>query len=267
MTVDTDFNRDRWGRPLIPVEGRMKPVPYARPSSLGKVLSDDTQLNKWLQRQVVYGLSKTRSLQVLATSVRDPQSDRDKLTEIVNRSLDAAGSSSAADYGTSVHACLEAILLGEDIERFPDEVAEYAWVALNLLHDAGFTPMLSEQAVINDEIQSAGTFDVLAHDSDYQPYIFDLKTSKTTAPQYSALSWAVQLATYAYAESLFDLETFERTEWEAAPSLSVAYVIHVPSDDITKASLIPLDIEAGYRAAKLAVTVRKARKHKFILPL
>ena len=43
-------------------------------------------------------------------------------------------------------------------------------------------------------------------------------------------------------------------------------MIHVPSDDVEKASLIRLDIEAGYRAALLANTVKRCRKHKFIDP-
>ena len=68
------------------------------------------------------------------------------------------------------------------------------------------------------------------------------------------------------AENLYDLETQERREWDAAPSLERAYVIHVPSDNIEKASLIKLDIEAGYRAALLANTVKNCRKHKFIDP-
>ena len=268
MTETLDFKRDRWGRPLIPdAEGKlMKPTPYQRPSSLGKVLSDDTQLSKWLQRQVVWGLAKSRPLQMLASSVRDPNSDRDKLSEIVSRALEAAGSSSGADYGTSVHACVEAMLTGGDLAMFPDDTSKAADVALNLVYDKGFTPMLVEQAVVNDEIGCAGTFDLLCHDQDYQVYIFDLKTSKSTAPRYSALSWAVQLSVYAYAENLYDLETQERVEWEAAPSLEKAYVIHVPSDSIEKASLIKLDIEAGYRAALLANTVKNCRKHKFIDP-
>lgn len=264
--TDLDFPRDRWGRPLIPdAEGRlMKPVPYQRPSSLGKVLTDDSALNKWLQRQVIYGMSISRPLQMLATSVKDPNADRNKLNEIASRALEAAGSSNAADYGTSVHACVEAMLTDPDsLSRFPDEVLRSAEVAMTLLHEAGFTPMLSEQAVVNEEIQAAGTFDILAHDSEYQPFIFDLKTSKAGALKYSGLSWAVQLSTYAYAEYLYDIETQTRFEWDAAPSLEVAYVIHVPSDDISQASLVALDIEAGYRAALLANTVKRVRKHKF----
>lgn len=267
MTTLIDFKRDRWGRPLIPdAEGRlMKPLPYQRPSSLGKVLTDDSALTKWLQRQVAYGMSVNPHLQMLASSVTDPNQDRDKLNEIVQRALESAGSSNAADYGTSVHACVQAMLEGGDLDRFTPEVKNYADVALSLVHDAGFTPMLSEQPIVNDDLECAGTFDMLAHDSEYQPFIFDLKTSKSTAPRYSALSWAVQLSVYAYAEWLWDLDAESRFEWDTPPSLEKAYIIHVPSDNIDKASLIRLDIEAGYRAAKLASTVKRARKHTFIL--
>ena len=269
MTEVLDFKRDRWGRPLIPdAEGRLlKPVPYQRPSSLGKVLTDDSALTKWLQRQVAYGMSVNPHLSLLASSVKDPTQDRDKLNEIVTRALESAGSSNAADYGTSVHACVQAMLEGDDLDRFTDEVKRYADVALTLVHDAGFTPMLSEQPIVNDELEAAGTFDMLAHDQEYQPFIFDLKTSKASAPRYSALSWAVQLSVYAYAENLWDLDTQTRFEWDTPPSYEVAYIIHVPSDNIDKAALIKLDIEAGYRAAKLASTVKRARKHTFILPL
>lgn len=257
----SDFNRDRWGRPLIP-RGTVT-VPYSRPSSLGKVLTDDTALSKWAQRMVVYGMSKNRSLQTLATSVKSP-GDYKTLTEIASRAIDTAGGSTGTDHGTAVHACIEAILHGDEIEHYPDHVQAAAWRGLELLSDAGFTVMLAEQACVNDALETAGTFDLLCHTKDYQPVIVDTKTSKESAPKYSALSWAVQLACYAYSESLWDFDTQSRRDWQAPPSLEVAYVLHIPSDNLEAASIIPLDIEAGFRAAKLADTVKLVRKHKFI---
>ncbi len=260
-----DFPRDRWGRPLVsdPQGKSMKPLPYQRPSSLGKVLDDDSALTKWKLRQTVYGLSRNPYLQAQAAGAA--QDDSATLNDIVQRSMDAAGSSNAADYGTSVHACVSAMLNGEDVAHYPADVKQYADRALMLLHEAGFEPLLSEQSVVNDDLQTAGTFDLLVHNRDYQVFIADLKTSKATAPKYSALSWAVQFACYGYSENLYDLDTQTRHEWDTPPSLHVAYALHVPSDNIDKAAIIPVDIEAGYRAALLANTVKQARKHKFIV--
>jgi hypothetical protein len=266
-SVTVDFDRDRWGRPLVtdPEGKAMKPLPYQRPSSLGKVLSDDSALTQWKLRQVAYGLGGNPHLQGLLATVRDPQQERDKLNDIVTRALDSAGSNQAADYGTTVHACVNTMLEGGDVERFTAGVREYADKALMLMHDSGFTPLLSEQAVVNDELQAAGTFDLLAHNSQYEVFVFDLKTSKEHAPKYSALSWAVQFACYAYSENLYDLDRWQRIEWDTPPSLTVAYALHVPSDNLDAASIVPVDIEQGYRAALLANTVKKARKHKFIV--
>lgn len=266
-TETVDFKRDRWGRPLIEVEGLMKPLPYTRPSSLGKVLTDDTALSKWAQRMVVFGMANNRNLQLLATTVKNPDQEKSKLTEIVERALDTAGSHDAANYGTGVHACIADMLEGGDYERYPSDVIEYAAAALSLLEDEGYDVELVEQAVVNDELQSAGTFDfLLRHRKTGQHYIGDTKTSKAQALKYSGLSWATQLAVYARAEWLWDQDEQQRHPWGTPPSPEVGIIVHVPSDALDKAKLVYLDLDGGYRAALLSNTVKQARKHKFILP-
>lgn len=266
MTDTIDFNRDRWGRPLIPVDGQMKPLPYSRPSSLGKVLTDDTALSKWMQRQIIYGMANNRQLQILATTIKDPEQDKAKLTEIADRALETAGSSNAADYGTGVHACVAEMLEGGDYTRYPSDVQQYAHRVLELIDEAGYDPILVEQAVVNDEIQSAGTFDfLLQRRRDGQCVIGDTKTSKAHAPKFSGLSWAVQLGVYANAEWLFDLDTQTRYRWDTPPSTDEALIVHVPSDNLDAARLITLDVARGYDAAMLSNTVKRARKHNFIV--
>ena len=277
-----DFDRDRYGRPVIPHPTKVgETVPYSRPSSIGKVLSDNSALQSWGQRLVAFGFIKNPDLYNLAKeTIHDHEQQRDELNMLVADALDAAGANDAASHGTKTHQCLEdtikanrfGILNPDTVDKYISKIpAKYKGVtrqaaekAIRLLADNQLTPISSETPCISDRFEAAGTYDLLLHNNiTGEYYIGDLKTSKTTAIRYSGLSWAVQLAIYADATP-YNLTTEQREPRDIDVEQDIAYVIHVPSDDIEKTQLVAVDTFAGATAAGIALRVKKARKYKYL---
>lgn len=260
----TDFPRDRWGRPLIVPPGGGKPVPYARPSTLAKTLSDPSALTAWIKRQTAYGLSRRPDLVALAATVTDPADDagRKTLTDVTDRAMEASASSAKADIGTAIHACVEQRLLGLPTSHYPADIRAKADQVARLLDAAGLTPAGTEMQLVNDELQTAGTTDLLLDGSRGGRFIGDLKTSGVNAPKYAGIEWAIQLACYAGAVP-YSPHHSGRYDWpdRIAPNQDVALIVHVPQTDHAPV-LWRVDLRAGHAAAELARQVRATRKHK-----
>lgn len=259
----TEIDRDRWGRPLIIPEGGGDPIPYVRTSTLAKSLDDQSNLMTWTARMTAVGLALSPHLMdrvaSLANKHTDPVTDaRRDLNGIVKDAKLAAGGSSAADVGTALHEMTEVIDSGQELKiiggRWTAHLDAYVEATKHL-------EMLEmETFVVNDELQSAGTFDRLVRLPDGRVVVADLKTGKSDADY--PLGVATQIAIYANG-SRYNPETAERTPLHADLDLSVGLLIHLPSKATpARCSLYDLDLLRGYEAAREAVAVRGIRSWK-----
>ncbi len=259
-TPPTEVPRDRYGRPLIIPPGGGEPVPYTRVSTLAKTLDDQTLLTAWKQRKTAEGLVRrpdllTRIAGTLANG--DPDSDwptKRALNAVCREALEAAGASKGASSGTGLHSLTEAIDRGEEPLFVPPGDASRldAYRAAT----ADYTAVDAETFVVCDELGAAGTFDRLWLCPDGKLRIGDLKTGKSEA-DYPG-STATQLA--LYVQSLrYDPATGERALLHPDLDLTTGLLIHMPATT-GGCTVIPLDLDAGWADAQLAVQVLASRK-------
>ena len=108
--------RDRWGRPLIPNLNGGPATGYTRVTTISEVQADRFNLEKWLQRQTVFGLTLNPSLLTFAQRATDnkTKANKDLLNGIVEDAHKSAKSSQRAEEGTSLHDIL--YRLGEHVK-------------------------------------------------------------------------------------------------------------------------------------------------------
>lgn len=248
----TDFNRDRWGRPLIiPAEGG-KPVAYSRFSSHGQCLEDKFALEKWKLRTAARGFVNRADL--FAQVAACPIDDTKRIDQLVGQALEAGGSSVGAGLGTALHEFAERIDLGDiTIDDVPaprgHDIAAY--LSEISAHRLTVMPDLIECRLVNDELRLAGTADRFYRRTDGRLVCADLKTGKAIG--HNPLAYVVQLAAYANSV-LYDIETGTRTPIGDI-DLTTGLIIHVPSGK-AKCHILEVDLQAGLEAARLATNVR-----------
>lgn len=249
-----DWRRDRYGRPLVRHPDTGKQVPYTRPTTLAKALSDMDGLMKWSNRMTALGLAQRQDLLLrVAAAGGDDKRELDRLCE---QAKEAAASSSGANLGTALHKLTERIDLGEDVRApkpFDLDLEAYEMA----LGNAGvkIVPGMVEISLVCDEVQAAGTADRLVAINGNH-YVADLKTGGFLAWQ----EYALQLAIYAHSVP-YDLTADERRDWPHPPSQDKALIIHLPAGS-GRCDLYWLDIARGWRAVKAALWVREWRKTK-----
>lgn len=269
----TDIQRDRWGRPLITPPGDHRPVGYTRVSTLAKALDDLNNLMAWQCRKTIEGLLRRPDLLTEAAGILangDPDNDwptKRDLNNVAERAREAAGASKGSTAGTGFHALTEAHDHGRPPAFVPpadvDRLRKYVEATAHL-------EMLDiECFVVNDEIRAAGTFDRLVRDRNTgRVMVADLKSGKSEAAY--PLSTTIQLATYANS-SRYDAETEERSPLHPDLDLTTGLLIHLPppeSDPFDgpaepRCDVIPLDLERGWEAARLAARIHhEVRKWK-----
>lgn len=254
-TPAPEVARDRYGRPLIIPKGGGKPTAYTRCTTYIDVLEDKYNLQKWMQRQVALGLSQRPDL---LTSVIAHHDNKRELDSICEKAREAAGSSSAATNGTSVHSFTEVLDRGGDI---PAHLPAPVKASLDA-YAAATAPLKAahiEQFTVLDTLKIGGTPDrIVKVDGDL--VIADIKTGSI---EWGALKIAMQMAIYARSW-LYDPATGARTAHGA--DLTKALIIHLPAVDDpadAKCELHWIDIEAGWQAVRVATDVREQRRIKF----
>jgi hypothetical protein len=211
---------------------------WTRPSTLAKALDDNGALIKWTARMTALGMARSADLTALA-STHKPE-DRKALDNIVDQALVRAQSAQGANMGTAVHQATYDHDMGRDVSHLPEFL----------------------RGKVKDEFGCAGTLDRI-----YQglntTVVGDLKTSRSSAATYSAVSWAIQIAVYSTGVPVVD---GQRCEWKdlgiEPPSQNKGAVVHLPSDDDAADTLWLVDLEMGRRLAGLCLQVRTARKFK-----
>lgn len=250
----SEIARDRYGRPLIVPPNGGKPVAYTRVSTMAKALDDLNQLMLWKQRKVAEGLLRrpdllTRVAGAIANG--DPDTDwatKKDLNAICGEATEAAGSSKGSSAGTGFHALTEAVDRGEEPAFIPP--ADEARLDAYRQATTHLKPLGAEVFVVCDELQVAGSFDRLWLCPDVMVRVGDLKTGKSEADY--PLATAIQIATYANSQR-YNVETGERTPLAENLDLTTGLLIHMPPKG--GCEVIPLDIELGWRAARLAAEV------------
>lgn len=253
-----DFNRDRWGRPLIvPADGG-KPVAYARFSSHGQCLEDRFALEKWKLRTSARGFVNRADL--FAQIAACPVDDTKRIDQLVNLALEAGGSTVGAGLGTALHEFAERIDLGHiGIDDVPAPWGHDIAAYLQMIADQQLVviPELVECRLVNDELRLAGTADRFYRRPDGTLVCADIKTGKTIG--HNPLAYIVQLAAYANS-ALYDIETGERTPINNV-DLGTGLIIHIPSGK-AECNILEVNLEAGLQAARLATEVRNWQNKK-----
>lgn len=249
-----DFNRDRWGRPLIVPAGGGKPVAYSRVSSYGQTLENQFGLNKWKQRMVLLGAINRPDLMSLATAAKNEDRTLDGL---VQQMMDAGGASRAANTGTAIHDVLAQVDAATlDVGSVADEFLAPVQAWQGLLDGLRWSavPDMIEVTVVNDRFEAAGSLDNICCRLDGSMVVVDKKTGKSIGKR--PLAYMVQLAIYATSE-IYDIATGERRP--LGVDTRTAYIAHIPADG-GEPAMYEVDVEEGLRLADLAFQVRQAER-------
>jgi len=252
--------RDRWGRYQVLPPNSDKVVGYSRATTIAKILDDQSSLMAWNSRMTGIGLAQRPDLVALIAAT--PQDDKKTLDGIVKRASEAGGATVRRDLGTAIHGMLEQRLADRTYKATEPYQADIEAI-MEAIADAGleFVQGMSERIVVNDDIQVAGTFDLLLTNGE-DLFVADLKTGSSV--KYGGLAFAIQLAIYAHAHNLYTqgpAKDGSQDIREPMPNVSksVAIIIHAqPASG--EATLHWLDLETGTLALHTALEVRKLRK-------
>lgn len=274
--------RDNSGRPLlIPRDVFVAPDwtaeqrdlvrrPYTRASGLADVLEEFSYLWKWKMRGLAKGLADSMDLVRLVAAedytcgfAEDERANRaagKRIDEVMERAMDRAGVAMKADYGTAIHARTEP---GNDGTDPDDKQVDDVDSCLELWGELGVVHLGTEVFTANDELMSAGTFDHL----DYVPGLGIVVTDKKTSAKAKS-TYDVQLAGYAHSD-VYDPETDQRMTleeyvaaagWDPALINREVGIIWWVKNGRTQAREV--DLENGYRWAKIAVDIRDSRRNQ-----
>lgn len=267
----TDYNvkRDRWGRPLLLPSGKTSESdrkPYTRVSTLAKALDDTSGLMSWAKAMVAIGTVKERQLSARVASLLSKDGDstyannKTALRDITEKAMVSAGSGRAADAGTSLHEFTEVVDAGQWPAYLPWEAEGPLKAYAAALEKAGITVIDTEPFLAIDDIMAAGSMDKLLK-LDGKVMGGDVKTG-TNNSKYP-LGVTCQVACYVHGER-YDVETDERTPLHPEIDLSTGLLIELPREANKygkfECPIYRIDLDYGWRAVKLALNVREARK-------
>lgn len=272
---DDKIPRDRYKRYLLPDPETGKTQPWTRVTTIANELKDRYGLERWDQRNIVYGMGQRRAL--WATAAAAKLSDVKTLDKVADRAKEAADSLAGADLGSAIHTFTERVDRGEDFKvpaPFDRDIAAYQ-KALEL---AGIATALGwiERVVVIPEIQACGTLDRLNNAMEWSlPRIGDVKSpadkvredGSITDPitAYGMQDIPLQLAMYAHGSHWWDLDN---EQWVEMPPVDQAraMIFHVPAGQ-GECRIYEIDIEAGWEAVSHAIWERQWRKRKNLYEL
>lgn len=256
---------DRYGRYSLPHPETGAVDGFTRVTTGAKTLDDSTKLEAWKLRSVVRGI-KTNPHILENIDLYADAADVDKdLTKAAEDAHVAAGGVWAAEFGTAIHAWLEALeLRSVTWDQVPDQFKPFCEVYGNQLVKWGISSAtdtngdpLIERIVWNPDTNWIGTFDRIYQLADQRRVIGDVKTAKDLA--FSALAISVQLFDYHGATHMLSLDG---THWLPMPETDPDYAVvaWVPSNaDPAKCEMVTINLAAGRLAAEAAVRIREMR--------
>ncbi len=251
--------RDQWGRYLIPDPDTGVEKAWTRVTTLVDALEDKHGLNKWDQRNIVWGIGHDEGLYARAAAAS--KDDKDDLGSIAWAAMQAAGSKKGANLGTALHRFAERIDLGEMTAADVPAAWRKDMVAYAKAMAAGgvtIVPEWTERIVVFPALSCAGTMDRLVKWMDLLA-VGDIKSGRIDL---GILKIAMQLACYANATHWYD--PVERVLHEITDPIrkDVAVIAHLPAGEGV-CTLHGVDIAVGLEGAQEAYKVREdLRKRK-----
>ncbi len=258
----TDFTipRDRWGRPTLP-----HPFPdgellwHHRPSSIGKIVDDTYNLDQWQKRMVIVGACQRPDLLALADTLDpDDRNDKRQLNKLASEFQEAAKASKGANTGTALHSYTEQIDAGKDVTPLPMFVDDLEAYRKGLAdHSIEIDPHWMERFVVWSDKRIAGSCDRYVMWNG-RMVTFDLKTGASNPADFSLVSYAAQLASYANCTHAWD-----GVHSEALPEIDteVGLIGWLPAGK-GHFEVIEVDLTEGARIVDLALDVYWTRKNK-----
>lgn len=264
----SDFERDRWGRPLIEQESG-SPQAYTRATTMAGTLEDLNGLIAWKQAVTAIGVTRSKSIQA-SMSFLSYDEDKGKVKALVEKAFALGGGEDKADIGTAFHSLVE--MYHRDIHpqpgvELPDGFGESLEAYKSFVADWGMKAAASELTIVEDQNRVAGTADLLVtFDRDMEtPFgtitagdaiIADVKTGSVS--DYSGMKMGMQLAAYSHGKP-YDAAKGVRLQWPTRIATWVGLILKV---DLEAHTVEPwwLDLKSAFELIPLAVQVRDARK-------
>lgn len=258
---ESGIERDRWGRPLILQQDGSK-VAYRRASSVSEALTGGGgALIDWVSRLTAWGVANSPDIirQLAGVPEIDSKENKSLANRLAKEASERAGRSYKAQLGTALHAATEhwdqtGELAPNAPEQFRPLLESYGRVT------AGIRWYATEQFVVDDELQVAGTADRYGVLPNGTLAVFDVKTGSLYAPW----KFAMQLASYAHGQ-LYDPATGARTP-VGNVDRKVGFIIHMPADG-QECRLHAIDLEYGrvlMRAAKWVLEMQRNPRRYFM---
>lgn len=235
-------------------------------------LEDKSNLTEWKQRNVALGLSRDSGVLEAFQALKDPHgADKQQANALVARAEQAAGSDVKSSVGTAVHDIIENINTNRPSGFIPDEYKADIAAYQEALRREGIIVVAAETGVVNHDLKTAGSFDILGlhkgpKDERLKLKIMDVKTGRI---DYGLSKIGMQLGGYANS-LLYDKNTGDCTPLqytlEDGTVLDVdqdeALIIHLPAGQGV-CTIVPVDIRGAFDGLMLAQQVRKWRSRKF----
>lgn len=274
---------NRWKQYTLPDPATGRETAAPRATTIAGTLDDKYNLGRWQTRMAVAAVLK--ALQAQAAPVTDPpaaggKADQlallahtllgqldgtvdAKVNDTIDRIVDLCGGRDAAEFGTAVHAWLEAVDLGmvrpRDVPAiFQPHLQRYRQLLKQ--HGLEAVPEYVERIVFNDAgtERVVGTLDrIYRVRATGELILGDLKTSKSL--DFGWLEYAIQLSLYCDARLMLMVDG---SDWEPMPPLNakMALLVHVPSDNPSAGVVVPFDMAYGRAGAVTAMDVRGLRR-------
>lgn len=259
MGKPEDIKRDRWDRPILPHPTSGIEEPYTRASTLSNAIDNTYDLERWKQRRLVVGLSQRADL---IAKVQSKPDDKDNLNSVVQTAMEIAGTTAGANLGTAIHTFCELMDKGQSLPkevepRIKASVSAYRFQ----LRDFKLNIVAIEEFVGTQAVMSAGTFDRILETPNGECFIADIKTG-FNAPDY-AHSTAIQMAVYSRGrEYSADKGWGFRLPEDLGVNQHRAILIHLPAIGEPICRLYWVDIDSGWKMARISYRVRQWWKEK-----
>lgn len=245
---------------------------WQRATTLAHIPTDETLLSLWRERMVAEGIALgPDDLFVRITALADvingggtpdmsAKDAKTALNALCEEAKIRAGAGDGAAWGTALHSLTEWHDAGRinEIETPIELLADLAAYVTGMDERKFVRPReFIERIIVNEELDTAGTFDRLIRmpQASDELIVFDLKTQKTLGFGY--LEIAIQLAEYAHAEFIWDIEN---GTYIPMPKVNreFALVGHLPVGS-AQLTIHEVDLVEGWSAALEARAIRDRR--------
>ena len=233
-----------------PVTGELQY--WTSATTLAGAAKDSYAIHEWDTRVLLSGISMRPDLVDAAAAAETVQ----EYKEVADRCRDAGGGNYGSTMGSAIHKYSE----HADNGRW-DLIPQNRWPLVKAyyraLEDSGIVPLreFTEQVVVVPEVGVAGCVDRVIELDDIL-YIGDVKTSKDI--KYGLGDFAVQLALYAHATHIWDVETESYLHMPTVDQTKAA-IFWLPLDPGDECRIVWLDIAAGWDMVPTLMDVRRYR--------